>query len=266
MPANMTSGLNGNEKLMELMPDLINQEHVHIDPAIMVLYYVILYHGCCLPCEEMLGWPDPFSYAYVESSYMLALRSLTAWQRSSTGSTTDLSAAIMMTRVAVECYDIDLGYQMHKLACEYAEGLNIHRLDAENENLAPSIARTDAERRRFWDLVHYDVYFRLMLNKPSAMSAPMHKWKVNLPYLDTGLDVGTNTEPAIMFLFCSRLTLEIATFYQILDASGDVDKNALLSQVETICRNTQERYDDWQIVRSPDHMNTSSHVLTSSAG
>jgi hypothetical protein len=139
---------------------------------------------------------------------------------------------------------------MHKLACEYAERLNIHMLDADPEvTIMPSkIARTDAERRRFWDLVQYDVYFRLMLGRPSVIATNIETWRVNLPYLDSGLETGMKTEPAIMFLFTARITFEIAAFYKLLDNSEETDKRALLPKVEAICLNMQARYDEWQIV------------------
>jgi hypothetical protein len=150
----------------------------------------------------------------------------------------------------VEAYDIDLAYQLHKLACEYAERLNLHMLDDDPDvSITPTnIPRTDAERRRFWDLVQYDIYFRLMLNKPSVITTKIETWRVNLPYLHTGLDAGTETEPAIMFLFTARLTFEIASFFELLDSSEHDDKRDLLPKVEAICENLQARYDEWQIV------------------
>ncbi|KAJ0384520.1 hypothetical protein COL922a_008222 [Colletotrichum nupharicola] len=37
-----------NLKLIKLIPDLLDLPHVHLDPAILVVYYGILYHGCAL--------------------------------------------------------------------------------------------------------------------------------------------------------------------------------------------------------------------------
>jgi hypothetical protein len=242
LPANMNPGCQENADLLRLLPELIDQEYVHVDPGIIAIYFLVLYHGSCLSHDEA-------AKSDVQSAYMLALRALPSWQRSAAGSSLDLSVAMMMSRAAIQCYDVYLGYQMHCLACDYAEGLDIQKMDVEEVSsaLGPGISRTDTERRRFWDLVQYDAYFRLMLNKPSAMSTPMNAWRVDLPYLNSGLAAG---ESAIMFLFSSRLTLELARFFQLLDGSadGDVDQQMLLTEVETLCRNMRERYDEWQIV------------------
>lgn len=242
LPGNLAPGCQENANLLKLLPELIDQEYVHIEPGIIVIYFVVLYHGCCLSQDET-------AKTDVQSAYMLALRALPAWQRSAVGSSLDLSVAMMMSWAAIQCYDVDLGYQMHCLACDYAEALDIQKLDTGEGSfvLGPGISRTDTERRRFWDLIQYDAYFRLMLNKPSAMSTPMNTWRVDLPYLNSELAAG---EPAIMFLFSSRLTLELARFFQLRDesAEGDVDQQTLLIEVEALCHSMRERYDEWQIV------------------
>lgn len=82
-----------NRKLIELIPDIIGLPHVHLDPAILVVYYGILYHGCGLPVS---GTDPRNSQEYMRKLYLGCLRSLPAWQREATGSTTDLMAAIFM--------------------------------------------------------------------------------------------------------------------------------------------------------------------------
>jgi hypothetical protein len=99
MPASMTSTIKDNRILLEMIPDLIDQEHVQIAPSVMVLYYVLLYHGCCLPDYTGVHLTMNNSMVYMERAYLLALRSLPAWQRSAIGSSLDLSTAVLMVIV-----------------------------------------------------------------------------------------------------------------------------------------------------------------------
>lgn len=82
-----------NRKLIELIPDLLDLPHVHLDPAILVVYYSILYHGCALSAT-LEGSPD--NLQYLRMLYLCCLRSLPLWQREATGTTTDFIAATFM--------------------------------------------------------------------------------------------------------------------------------------------------------------------------
>ena len=265
MPANLTSTLDEHQQLLEVLPDLIDKEHITIDPGLIIIYYLILYHGCCLPSPSSSG-PGGGSETqsaqkqtlhYLQDTYILALRSLPAWQKSAIGTSLDLNVAFMITRVAAEWYDMDLAFQSHSLACRFAEGLGIFSLDAD---LGPSpdttrrmckVPRNDAERRRFWDLVQYDVFLRLMSGRPSAISVPIREWRVNMPYLGSRMmeEAERNAEAAIAFLLCSRLTVEVVGFYQMIDEDVYLQRGLLLERVEEIAGRMQERYDEWSIVR-----------------
>ena len=102
MPASFISVLHDHENLFKMLPALVDEVHVHIEPAILVIYYIVLYHGCCLPPSDILtGLPDPDSFCYMESTYLLALRTLPSWQRGATGSLLDLTAASMMVNSTI---------------------------------------------------------------------------------------------------------------------------------------------------------------------
>jgi hypothetical protein len=92
MPTEMFKSLV-NRKLINMIPDLLELPHVHLDPAIIVVYYGILYHGCALDAtfEESLG-----NLQYLRMLYLCCLRSLPLWQREATGTTTDFIAAAFM--------------------------------------------------------------------------------------------------------------------------------------------------------------------------
>lgn len=82
-----------NRKLINIIPDLLELPHVHLDPAILVVYYSILYHGCALVATFEAS-PDHLHY--VRMLYLCCLRSLPLWQREATATATDFIAAAFM--------------------------------------------------------------------------------------------------------------------------------------------------------------------------
>lgn len=56
---------------MEMIPAIIDLPNVHLDPAIPVEYYGILYHGCfvnpeCSLKKESNGWLESFTFCVVD--------------------------------------------------------------------------------------------------------------------------------------------------------------------------------------------------------
>lgn len=79
-----------------------------------------------------------------------------------------------------------MSWKLFALASEYAQGLDLHSLDKENEHGHTHIVKSDDDRRGFWELVQLDLYFRLILNKPPAITGTT--WQVNLPWLNNNSD------------------------------------------------------------------------------
>jgi hypothetical protein len=79
-----------------LIPHLLDLPHVHLDPAILVVYYGILYHGYSLSGNDSDRWFGKNSDGFARKIYIACLRSLPGWQREATGTTTDLMAALFM--------------------------------------------------------------------------------------------------------------------------------------------------------------------------
>jgi hypothetical protein len=91
-----------DRKLIEVLPDIVDLPQVHVDAAVLFIYYGILYLGC-----ELHG-VDSGVYAgrdYSRLLYLGCLRALPGWQREATGSTTDFAAALFMvfTRSNIFC-------------------------------------------------------------------------------------------------------------------------------------------------------------------
>jgi hypothetical protein len=84
-----------DEKLIYLMPDVINMDHVQVDACILVIYYCILRQGCFQLDEGSNSFtgPDPHITRQI---LICCLRAVSVWQREATGSITDFIAAMFM--------------------------------------------------------------------------------------------------------------------------------------------------------------------------
>lgn len=81
-----------DRKLIELIPELVEMNHVHLDGSITFVYYTVLYFGCSITAST----PNSADIQYCKAAYICCLRALPEWQREATGSTTDLIAALSM--------------------------------------------------------------------------------------------------------------------------------------------------------------------------
>ncbi|KAF2420356.1 hypothetical protein EJ08DRAFT_598435, partial [Tothia fuscella] len=231
-----------DRKLIELVPDLLESSHVTLDPAVLVVYFGILYHGCSLSDES----DYPFGKAsskYVEKLYIACLRSIPGWQREAKGTSTDLIAALFMSRVGLASFDYKLCFSVYKDACKNAQCLNLHMLDAKEDILLLKSATLQDYRKGVWELMHMDMFFHLLFNQPLRTSSSLEEWRVNLPQLDVK-DV--QAVPATAFLFNSRITFIIARFFRVVK-EGSTDAAAQLAEIESLCTETEELFDEWEI-------------------
>ncbi|KAG7038296.1 fungal specific transcription factor [Colletotrichum scovillei] len=233
-----------NPRLIEMIPDLLGLPHVHLDPAILVVYYGVLYHGCALGSTVQA---NEEGQKYIRMLYVCCLRTLPLWQREATGSTTDLIAALTMCRTAAECFDEELAWKMYTYACEYAQALNLHNLDAYTTTIGQDESKLDADRKGFWELIQIDFFFRLLFNRPPAITDSMNTWKVNLPWLSSGsAPPDLNAVPTVTFLMGSRLTFILSHFFQDLE-SPDCDEATIRPKAEEYCREIGQLFDEYQI-------------------
>ncbi|KAF9877446.1 hypothetical protein CkaCkLH20_05146 [Colletotrichum karsti] len=234
-----------NLKLIKLMPDLIDLPHVHLDPAILVVYYGILYHGCGLSASFE---GDSEGLHYARMLYLCCLRSLPLWQREATGTTTDFIAAIFMCRAAAECFDEELSWRMYTYACDYAQKLDFHNLDAHPHSSSVLLdqAKLDTDRKGFWEMIQIDYFFRLLFNKPPSMTSQINSWKVNLPWLSAENTPDINAVSTVAFLASSRQTFVLSQFYQELE-NTHCDEEEMRPKTEELCREINRIFEAWDI-------------------
>lgn len=133
---------------------------------------------------------------------------------------------------------------MHKLACEYAKGLQMHSLDGGDYF---ETIRTDDDRKGMWELIQTDLFYHLIYNKPATLYPSLDAWQVNLPWvsLDSPPDNGAQTA-TVSFLFRSRLTFVLIHFFQTIEKLGN--ESEALKAIEPLCHEVEVLFEDWGIV------------------
>jgi hypothetical protein len=249
-----------DRRVLELLPDIITLPHIHVDPVMLVIYYSIMYHGCSLKASNTASHD---SLAYMNASYLGCLRAVPNWEREASGTMTDLIAALytvslypnfkppshtstLQSRVAAEFFDYDLAWKSFKYACEYCQVLNLHKLDSDESDSFFSEATCDNERRGFWEVIQIDLFYRLILNTPPAITN--NPWKVNLPWLDLDSGAVPQGMQTIAFLASSRVSLVIARFFAMLDDPTNATKTEIVAKTEDLCREMQQIFAEWQLV------------------
>ncbi|RSM03306.1 hypothetical protein CEP52_007486 [Fusarium oligoseptatum] len=231
-----------DRRLLEMMPDLVTMRHVHLDACMLLIYYAILWQGCFLPGKRCFIGPDR---KYARQLYLCCLRIIPSWQRESAGTVTDLVAAMYMMRTAAESFDFETALEMHNLACEYAEGLQMHNLDRDS-SLSPDNLPSNDDRKGMWELIQMDLFYRLIHDKPPAFSSSIQNWRVNLPWLSVDSPPDTDAPvPTMTFILRSRLALILASFFQTVDEAKDGPITPGL--VESLCQQIEDVFQDWKL-------------------
>lgn len=78
-------------RVIQMIPDIIDLPHIHVDPVILVIYYTVMYHGCSLKASNI---SSVVGIDYMNASYLGCLRAIPLWEREASGSITDLLAAL----------------------------------------------------------------------------------------------------------------------------------------------------------------------------
>lgn len=139
---------------------------------------------------------------------------------------------------------------MFNLACEYAQGLNLHNLDSQYFPPHFNKENVDNDRKGFWELIHLEFFYRLIYNRPATMSKSTLSWKVNLPWLGTDSAPDTPQVPTVKFILTSRITFILADFFQALEGAELRHDPDVAAKVEALCRDIDGLYTDWRIVSS----------------
>lgn len=148
--------------------------------------------------------------------------------------------------MAAEFFDYDLAWRTFKLACQYCQDLNIHKLDSDESDVFFSEAKCDEERRGFWEVIQIDLFYRLILNTPLVITNNI--WKVNLPWLDPNSESLPQGMQTVAFLASSRVSLVIARFFAMLDDPNNTTRSEIVAKTEDLCREMQQIFTEWQLV------------------
>ncbi|KAI9148218.1 hypothetical protein HJFPF1_12045 [Paramyrothecium foliicola] len=219
-----------DRKLIELMPDLIDMTHVHVDAAVVLIYYTALYHGCGIAASTA----NSNDIYYSKALYVYCLRAHSNWQREATGTLTDL------VMVCADSFDFEMGWHMYKYACDYVKTLDLRNLDADIPGQQDG--NRDNDRKGFWELVQMDLIFQLLFDKPPSITATA--WKVNMPWLKSGTQPIENGMAATLFVASSQIALILMRFFPLLEAGSGISGADLMTQTEALCGEVKQLYTD----------------------
>ncbi|ENH66705.1 hypothetical protein FOC1_g10000333 [Fusarium oxysporum f. sp. cubense race 1] len=202
-----------NMELMYRIPDIINLPEITVDPAALILFHCILYHGSLtLPASIA-----PQDWKTTRTMYVHCLRTLPAWQMQVLGTKTDLITAILLMRAAFQQCDLEFGWGMYKLS--FPTPFFDSELPSEG---------ADQHRKGFWNLVLVDLFFRLLHGKPAIITADTADWRVNLPSMNTAPDDTEHRASTLAFLVKSRLTLIFLRFFDKLGQDKEQEDDVVV--------------------------------------
>lgn len=99
------------KNLMKAVPDVIDSSHVQLDPAVVLVYYNLIFHG------RSMGQKS--SSAAARHDYIKCLQAVPAWLESAKGTLMDLIAAIFTVKAPVSRIQLQantiLDYDHHHL-------------------------------------------------------------------------------------------------------------------------------------------------------
>ncbi|RKK16693.1 hypothetical protein BFJ66_g15202 [Fusarium oxysporum f. sp. cepae] len=204
-----------NMELMYRIPDIINLPEITVDPAALILFHCILYHGSLtLPASIA-----PQDWKTTRTMYVHCLRTLPAWRMQVLGTKTDLITAILLSFPTLF-------------------------LDSE----LPSEG-ADQHRKGFWNLVLVDLFFRLLHGKPAIITADTADWRVNLPSINTAPDDTEHRASTLAFLVKSRLTLIFLRFFDKLDQDQE-EEDGVVILTAGLYEEIEVLFREWSVVSS----------------
>ncbi|WAO92158.1 Hypothetical protein NCS54_00965300 [Fusarium falciforme] len=235
-----------NTKLMYLMPDIVDMPEISVDPASLVLYYSVLYHGSLMISDETRRQEGTLE----QKIYICCLRAIPAWEGQAVKTKTDLIAAILLTRAALQQCDFEFSWRMYKLVCQCVQTLNMHKMDQSFPGIlmSPELLSDGADHHRkgLWGLVLVELFFRLLHDKPATMTANLTEWRVNLPWLNSDPGLTEHVVPTLTFLVKSRLTFLLLRFFDIFSEDTQ-DKNSVVDSVEGLCGEIEDLFEEWSL-------------------
>lgn len=146
--------------------------------------------------------------------------------------------------------DHDLAWRMHRHACDFARRLNLHNIDGGDYTGLQDPARSDEERRGFWQMIQIDIHVRLILGKPATISADT--FTVNLPWLSATSAPLPGDVHTITFLINSQMAIILFQFFALVDSAvgrGIEGIKELKQQTGELCHHIKHILSNWRVVR-----------------
>ncbi|KAM0243968.1 hypothetical protein ACHAP5_006731 [Fusarium lateritium] len=227
----------------------MNMPEITVDPAALILFHCILYHGSLTLPASMV----PQDGKTTRTMYVHCLRTLPAWQNQVIGTKMDLITAILLMRAAFQQCDLEFSWEMYKLVCQCVTKLNMHNLDQSFPTLfldpeLPSEG-TDQHRKGFWNLVLVDLFFRVLHGKPAIITADIAAWRVNLPSMNTMTNDTEQEASTLAFIIKSRLTLIFLHFFERIDQDREHDEGEI-GHIADLHDEIEALFRDWSVVSS----------------
>lgn len=166
------------------------------------------------------------------------------------------------TQTATENFDFSLSWEMHKLACEYAQTLQMHSLDSLDHHPG-GLSMSDHDRMGMWWLIHLDLFARLINDKPAIFSSQLNEWRVNMPRLAAEFSQERNgAVPTMAFLVRSRLTFILISYFQVSETLND--ESDILAAIKPLCEDVEGIFEEWKMVHTFTTFTNTSILLTPS--
>ncbi|KAH6995398.1 hypothetical protein EDB80DRAFT_755440 [Ilyonectria destructans] len=227
-----------NIKRIYLIPEIINMPEISLEPAVVVLYYSILYYGSMVIEDER----DPQGGNLSQWIYGCCLRALPAWRERVLvlGTKTNLSTPILLMRASFQKYDLDFSWDMYKLVFEC--GLVSAFIPPEDGE--------DHSRKGLWAPGFVDLFFSLLHDKP-AIIGNLIKWRVNFPGINTDPEHPQHVVPTLAFFVKSRLTFLPVRFFDPFSEEEE-DRNYVIKRIEGLCVEIEDLAKEWSVKDSMD--------------
>lgn len=149
--------------------------------------------------------------------------------------------------MAIENFDYHLGWDLHLACCDIVRELKFDNMDDPDPSKRP-IEYDDLDeesknllRKRFWQLIHLEFFFRLYYEKPAKMTAS--EFYVNLPNMDKTSD-SAHAGDDIYFIVTSRIVFITKEFF---DATENPTQD-LQPRVEELADQIENVLAEWNVV------------------
>lgn len=257
-----------------MIPEIIDMPEIKVDPAALILFYGILYHGSLTVSQDG---------KLTQAIYVHCLRAIPTWQKQATGTKLDLMTAILLVctirvtmihylilqqltlkhqmRAAFQQCDLEFSWRMYDLVCQFVKKLNMHTIDQSFPNSFPDLdtptGGADQHRKSFWSLVLVDFFFQLLHGKPAIITSNTTDWRVNLPSMDTIPNDSQHAAATLTFLVKFRLTLIFLHFFDTMGKNAE-GKAGVIKHIKALYDEIEALFREWSVVSSAASRGSSS--------